>query len=260
MSESKIIDITFTIEDTLGKEFTDPNIYINEWNTEQLEIVKQISLQDKITPDKIKYIGGMDISFSPNDSNKASACLIIHNYSTLEIVARFNTNCNIYVPYKAGYLAFREVPTLLKLLEKVKQNYPEYVPDLIIMDGNGIYHYRYCGLASHFSVLSGIPCIGISKNVLNVNGINRQKMKDLINKHAPNKGDHCKIIDNTNRELGYAYNVTGNANKAVYVSPGSFVSMSSCIIISKHMSKYRINESVRQADLLSRKLCKTNQY
>lgn len=251
-ANTKIIDVIFDENFVVGADVNkNLDTYVNEWNNEQLDIIKHISLVDKIPLDKIKLIGGMDVSFSVIDPTKATACLIIHDYKDLNIVARFSISAKIHIPYKAGYLAFREAPILLKLLDEVKNNYPEAMPDLIILDGNGIYHPRFCGVASYFSVLSGIPCIGMSKSVLYVGNITRDSMKENLTKNAPNKGDYCKIIDN-GKLLGFAYNVTGSITKAVYISPGSYVSMDSCMEIAKHMSKYRINESVRQADILSR--------
>ncbi len=45
------------------------------------------------------------------------------------------------MPYIPGYLAFREVPALLDLVEHVRTNKPEFLPQVILVDGNGILHY-----------------------------------------------------------------------------------------------------------------------
>lgn len=253
--QKSIINVTF---DEFISETSTENLdtLVTQWNTIQQDIVQHVSLEDRILPQNIKYIGGMDVSFSFTDKTKAIACLIIHDYNNKAVIARFTINATIFVPYKAGYLAFREAPVLLKLLENVKTSYPDYMPDIIMIDGNGIYHPRGCGVATHVSVLTNIPCIGISKNVFYVENITRENMIELINSNAPTKGSYCKITTSSGKELGYAYNVTGNAKKATYVSPGSYVSMDTSMEIVKYMSKYRVNESVRQADLFSRMVVK----
>jgi deoxyinosine 3'endonuclease (endonuclease V) len=250
---------TSVIEETITDSFIcgDSNVtidkYLESWAKEQTDIVSKIELIDTIDLNKIKYIGGMDISFAKNELD-AVACFIIHNFETMEVVAKFIIKGKIHFPYKAGYLAFREAPMLLKLLDEVKHNYPEFVPQVILMDGNGVWHPRGCGVASHFAVLTGIPCIGISKNVLYVDGVTRDSIKELMTQHAPKKGDYCKVIGGSGKELGYAYNVTGSIIKATYVSAGSYTTLDTAMKLVQHTSKYRINESVRQADLLSRML------
>lgn len=37
---------------------------------------------------------------------------------------------------------------------------------VVFVDGNGLYHPRRCGLASHLGVISNTPTIGISKSYL----------------------------------------------------------------------------------------------
>ena len=46
------------------------------------------------------------------------------------------------LPYMSGFLAFREVPFLVQLLEHVKTARPEVMPQLLMVDGNGILHPR----------------------------------------------------------------------------------------------------------------------
>lgn len=41
------------------------------------------------------------------------------------------------------------------------------------MDGNGILHPRGLGLASHLGVLTDIPCIGVAKQLFQVDGLQK---------------------------------------------------------------------------------------
>uniref|UniRef100_A0A3Q0STF6 Endonuclease V n=1 Tax=Amphilophus citrinellus TaxID=61819 RepID=A0A3Q0STF6_AMPCI len=76
-------------------------------------------------------------------------------------------------PYVAGFLAFRETPFLLEALQRVQKNQPTLLPQVVFVDGNGLFHYREFGLACHLGVLSGLPCVGVAKNLLQVQGVNK---------------------------------------------------------------------------------------
>lgn len=75
------------------------------------------------------------------------------------------------LPYIPGFLAFREAPHLLKLIEKLKKTKSQFIPQVILVDGNGILHQNGFGLASHLGVLANIPTIGCGKTVFYVDGI-----------------------------------------------------------------------------------------
>ena len=54
------------------------------------------------------------------------------------------------IPYIPGYLAFRECPSLLKLLNEC----PSYFkPELVLVDGNGILHPLKFGLACQLGTI-----------------------------------------------------------------------------------------------------------
>jgi len=64
------------------------------------------------------------------------------------------------IPYIPGYLAFREMHYFTILFDRMKQNVPEKMPQVMFLDGNGVLHPRGAGIASHFGVLCNIPSIG----------------------------------------------------------------------------------------------------
>ena len=76
-------------------------------------------------------------------------------------------------PYVPGFLAFREAPYLIELLNKLKDTKNELYPQLIFFDGNGILHNNGCGLASHLGVLLDVSTIGVSKTMFYVDGLTK---------------------------------------------------------------------------------------
>ncbi|CAF3907567.1 unnamed protein product [Rotaria magnacalcarata] len=231
----------------------DTNDLLPKWAQEQENMVPSIITDIDQIEQPIKYIAGLDISFV-KESNKAVASMIIFEYETLNIVAKISIYCIINTPYISGYLAFREAPVFMKIIDIQKKRCPHLVPQVILMDGNGVWHPRRAGIASHFGVLSGIPCFGVSKKVLNTDGITREKIEELLAKKAPEKDQYLEVNGDSGNILGIAYNVTGSVKSAVYISVGHKITLKTACDIFKSVTKYRNCEPIRQADLLSREI------
>ncbi len=149
------------------------------------------------------------------------------------------------IPYIASYLAFREAPVFMKLIDIQKEHCPHLIPQIILMDGNGIWHPRRAGIASHF---------GVSKNVLYADGVTRESVEELLTNKASKENQYIEVIGDSGNILGLAYNVTGFVKNAVYISVGHKITLSTACDIFKSVSKYRNCEPIRQADLLSREM------
>jgi deoxyinosine 3'endonuclease (endonuclease V) len=79
------------------------------------------------------------------------------------------------LPYISGFLAFREAPHLLAMLDRLRERRPDLLPEVslfdlssklahekvILMDGNGTLHPRGCGIACHFGVVADIPTVRV---------------------------------------------------------------------------------------------------
>ncbi len=65
------------------------------------------------------------------------------------------------VPYRTGFLAFREAPAVMRALERLKTGF-----DLVWVDGHGIMHPRRAGIATHLGVTLGVACLGVAKQPL----------------------------------------------------------------------------------------------
>ena len=164
------------------------------WEKEQERLKNNLSNEDDPLLNDIMYIGGVDISYDRNDKNVGISGLVILDYKSLNIVYEDYNLVKIDEPYIPGFLAFREVKHLSKLIEDLKNNAPQYLPQIILIDGNGILHSKGFGLACHLGVLTDLPTIGCSKSVFSVDGITKDKVKEIAKEYLFKKGDSYELI------------------------------------------------------------------
>jgi deoxyinosine 3'endonuclease (endonuclease V) len=176
-------------------------------------------------------------------------------------------------PYISGFSAFREVHHLKGLIDDLKVKHSMMVPQLIMVDGNGILHPRKCGLASHLGVICNIPTIGIGKNLLNVDGLDKQYIQEWRNQTNAHMSEDSssnsststststgsssnrilKLIGTSGQCWGAALCI-GNVLKPIYVSVGHRISLETALKITIACSEFRIPTPVRAADLGSRNI------
>ena len=158
-------------------------------------------------------------------------------------------------PYIPSFLAFREVKHIENLLKELKKNKPEFYPQIVLCDSNGILHTRKFGMACHLGVEMDIPTIGCSKNSFYVDGITKEYVFDEIKKLK--KSDNLELKGKTNGFLyGYAL-ISSNNEEPIFVSQGHKVSAQTALNIVKFCLRGdRIPEPIRFADLYSRKIAK----
>lgn len=124
----------------------------------------------------LKRVAGVDISASKTDNNLAVASIVILDYETLDVLYEKYELVYLKQPYVPGFLAFREVEHLMKMFNDIRDFNVNLLPDLILVDGNGVYHSNRFGLACHLGVLTNLPALGCSKTIFAVDGLNKVKM------------------------------------------------------------------------------------
>ena len=131
------------------------NIDISKLEKEQLKLVKQLEIKDKIDFSLADEFGAF---FNTFVKNKILACVIVcdRNY---EIVDRAYALEKVSFPYLAGFRAYRELPAMVLAFNKLKEK-----PDVVFIQAMGIAHPRL-GLASHFSLSADVPSVGVSNSV-----------------------------------------------------------------------------------------------
>jgi len=241
-------------------------LYRDKWTKEQLELKKQLIMEDdfpwqwkesKEGKEELKYIGGVDISFVKENEEDACASLVVLSYPAFEVVYKCFEMVKLDLPYIPTFLAFREAPHLVKLIEGLRKSKPELMPQLLMVDGNGFLHPRGFGLACHLGVLCGIPTIGIGKTFLVVDGITLNKVKEL-EKTLKKGGESVHLVGDSSTVWGALLRPTDKGTKAIFVSLGHRIGLETAIKIARQCCLYKIPEPVRQADLLSRDFIRQN--
>ena len=202
---------------------------------------------------ELKYIAGMDISASKQNPNIAVSALVICDRN-LQIVYEDYKLVKMEEPYIPGFLAFREVKHLVDLINDLKQNKPEFLPQVILVDGNGILHVKGFGLACHLGVLVDIPTIGCSKNVFNIDGISRIKVKEISKQYLNKGGDYYPLIGDSGEQWGWAYRSNDESKNPMIISLGHKISNETSLKIVKISTIHRIPQPIRFSDKLSRRL------
>eukprot|EP01084_Bolivina_argentea_P162208 282312_1 len=205
----------------------------------------------------LRYIGGVDISATKPGAyeyDKACAGLMIYEYPSMKLIHEETQIVTLKHPYIAGFLAFREVAYLITLVNRVKTKRPDIVPQLIIVDGNGILHYRRVGLATHLSMRVNIPCIGVAKKLLAVDRMNVEYLVPHFNQKLTKVGSFAHVYGRNNEHLAYALK-SHSKEDVIYVSPGHMISLQTSLIIVMLCldPRYKLPIPTEKADFVTRK-------
>ncbi|XP_020526865.1 endonuclease V isoform X2 [Amborella trichopoda] len=210
------------------------------------------SLKGTSESHRLRFIGGVDISFCKDDPSIACGAIVIVDIASMEVVYDDYNLTQLQIPYVPGFLAFREGPVLLELLEKMKLHTKLYYPQLLMVDGNGLLHPRGFGLASHLGVMADLPTIGVGKNLHHVDGLTQSGVKKLLEGNTKSDGDVITLTGNSGFTWGVAMRSSEDSIKPIFISIGHRISLETATKVVKMCCKYRIPEPIRQADIRSR--------
>ncbi len=180
----------------------------------------------------------MDVSFKEGHAFAAGVLYDIRQCLVLDVFHGIYEND---IPYVPGYFAFREVPFLLRIINRMKTT-----PDCILCDGHGVMHPRRAGLASQMGWLTGLPSAGVAK----------KHLYGRWTEPGPDKYAYSTVHDKEGGMLGYVFRNRAGA-KPVFISPGDYISFEKSLETVKLVSgKYRIPEPLHLADRESKSLKK----
>jgi len=196
----------------------------------QLSLAKMVVTENKVINPRL--VAGIDIS-SPDAQGVASGAVVVLRYPEFSMVEVKVVEGKITFPYIPGLLSFRESPLILAACEKIGN-----IPDLILIDGQGIAHPRRMGLASHVGLFLNLPTIGCAKSI-------------LCGQHRPvgkEAGSHAELLDNG--ELIGAALRTKSGVRPIYVSVGHKIDLASALQwVIKCCRGYRLPEPTRLAHI-----------
>lgn len=205
----------------------------------QNELKEKISLSDSFNISDLKTAAGVDLAYwQENDEEYAVCCIVIIDMETHEVLEKKHFSGKIEVPYIPGFLAFRELPLVMKTVELL-----EIKPDIYVFDGNGYLHPRHMGIATHASFHLNKPTIGIAKTYFRVD-----KKTDYIDPENE-AGSYTDIVID-GEVYGRALR-THKDVKPVFVSVGNNISLdTACALALKLTDKEsHIPVPTRAADL-----------
>ena len=184
-----------------------------EFLRQQNELCNRIEPVDKIDMYSVKLIAGVDLAYwNKGDEEYAVCCIVVIDAETHEVIEKQHYSGKIEVPYMPGFLAFRELPLILKTVELLEND-----PDIYIFDGNGYLHPRHMGIATHASFYLNKPTIGIAKTYFRVD-----RKTDYTEPDNESGSFTDIVIDG--EVYGRALRTHKNV-KPVFISIGNFVSL-----------------------------------
>jgi deoxyribonuclease V len=192
----------------------------------QREMAKKVIKHDVINYNNIRYLCGVDVSY--RDDRAFAYAVVIDRYN-FDVMDSARSITKVKYSYVPGLLFLRESEPILSVLRKLDHGY-----DVLMVDGHGVLHPRRFGLACYVGIKVDKPTIGIAKNLLCGN--------------IAENGSQAVLLDG--KVEGYAIQ-TGA--KPIYVSVGHKISLRTAVKLVKEVSKYRIPEPLRLADINSRK-------
>ena len=178
-------------------------------------------------------VAGLDAAYS-RDGTRCIAGAIVWDVERCRVVEQRVASRPLTFPYVPGLLSFREAPSLLAALRKLRAN-----PDALMCDGHGLAHPRRFGIACHLGVLVDLPSVGCAKS-------------RLVGSHrlpAERRGARAALTDR-GQKVGVVLR-TRRGVKPVFVSVGHRIDAESAVaLVLRCGGGYRLPEPTRLADRL----------
>jgi deoxyribonuclease V len=211
------------------KELHPWNVPPQEARSIQTQLAQQVERENHV-PVGARLIAGVDIS-GVNRQGLATGAVVVLDVPTFTIREVRTVEAVPPMKYVPGLLSFREVPVLVKALETL-----DTIPDLIMVDGQGVAHPRRFGIASHLGLIMDLPSIGCGKSIL----IGKH---DALDEH---RGAQVPLMDRQDH-LGTVLRTRTNISP-VYVSVGHKIDLDNAVRwVLSCCRGYRLPEPTRLA-------------
>lgn len=223
---------------------------LHEWNLAprearalQTELAKRLELTDRLAP--VRHIAGVDIGFEDSGETTRAAVVVLKwnpaSAPDLTVVEQVVHREPTRMPYIPGLLSFREIPAALGAFEKLS-----VMPELVMVDGQGIAHPRRLGVAAHLGLWLDLPTIGIAKSRLyGQHAEVGEQRGDWVPLYAGNAGNAG------NETIGVVLRSRAKV-KPIYVSPGHRITLETSLAwVMRCLGRTKLPEPTRLADRLA---------
>ena len=181
---------------------------IEELKRDQLKLAKNLEIRDLIDFEGDLKIAAID-NIIVNNQIISAAILCDNEFEVLEEQYFLD---KLRFPYLHEFRSYRELPAMVEAFSKLDEK-----PDLVLIHGQGIDHPRL-GLASHFSIITGIPTIGVTDSVFEGN---------------ETKGD---FVLSGGKKVGSVF-LSKPGSTPIYLSPGNLITLDSSLKLCKKLIK-----------------------
>lgn len=179
---------------------------------------------------EFELVAGADVSYN-RFSDVIFASVLVWRRSDAKAIESHSAIRETHFPYVPGLLSFREAPALLDAFARL-----ETVPDVVMIDGQGIAHPRRLGIASHMGLWLNLPCVGCAKSRLS----GRFEEPDRAAGSSSMLRDRDEVIGAVVRSK--------NNVLPLFVSPGHRIDLeSSARVVLGCVRGYRLPEPTRLA-------------
>jgi deoxyribonuclease V len=199
---------------------------LSKLRKEQIRLARKIIKTDDF-PQKLTTIAGCDVAYL---GNTMMCAIVVMDIDTLKIREKIYRIEKVCFPYLSGFLGYREAPIMIETYHEL-----ELDPDIFIIDGNGVLHPHFFGLASQVGLSLDKPSIGVAKALL----CGKEKDDKIILDE--------KIIGKSLK--------TRDISKPIYVSIGNKVSLKTATnIVNKTVIGHKMPEPLHQAHKYANKI------
>ena len=202
----------------------------------QRELSGKVLIRREV-PASLRTVAGVDVSYRKH-GELFFAGVVVLSYPDLMPVEEASACGRVTFPYVPGLLSFRELPVLLQAFRSLQT-----VPDLVLVDGQGIAHPRRLGIASHLGLWIDRPTVGCAKS----------RLCGEYTPPAPRRGERSLLIDG-GEVIGTVLTTRDNV-KPLFVSPGHRMDVAGAAEVTLACGgKYRLPEPTRLAHHLTNRL------
>ena len=187
---------------------------------------------------------GVDVGFDRRGREaRARAAVAVLSFPDLEPVAEAVAEAEVTFPYVPGLLSFRELPVVLRALERLERRRGN-LPALLVCDAHGRAHPRRFGLACHLGVLADLPTVGVAKSLLVGEHGELPRKRGARRPLVADGADGPETVGTALR--------TRTGVRPVYVSVGHRVSLDTAVELTLALApRYRRPETTRRAHRLA---------